>query len=489
MQSNLSIQPPRMSSGWRRWGMAALLGIGWGLSLPVPALAADGPSVESLNTGINALWVMLAAVLVLLMQAGFILLESGSARMKNAGHIAGKTVFTVGLCSLVYWAVGYGLIFGGSGNGLIGWGDFFFNPQGAGGLPPFVFFTFQFAFAAVALSIAWGGFAERAKLSVYVWFTILFTAVIYPVVAHWIWGGGWLAEHGKQDFAGSTVVHLTGAMAALAATLLLKPRLGRFGGKRAPEEIKGHNQVYTTLGVLILWIGWFGFNAGSTLAIDDGFFGYVAMNTQLGAGAGAIAALAISWIVNGKADIPTILNGTLAGLVAITASCAFVEPWAAVLIGLAAGVLVFYSAKLFDKLRIDDPVYALSVHGMAGIWGTLSNGIFATTELAAKVGVGTGGLLDTGSLRQLGVQAYGIAAAGAFAFLASYVLLYGIKQISGLRVREDEEVMGLDLSEHGEYGYPEQMGQLDAAHHNRPASPPLPPPIGHSPAKPAVLRR
>lgn len=489
MQSNLSIQPPRMSSGWRRWGMAALLWIGWGLSLPVPALAADGPSVESLNTGINALWVMLAAVLVLLMQAGFILLESGSARMKNAGHIAGKTVFTVGLCSLVYWAVGYGLIFGGSGNGLIGWGDFFFNPQGAGGLPPFVFFTFQFAFAAVALSIAWGGFAERAKLSVYVWFTILFTAVIYPVVAHWIWGGGWLAEHGKQDFAGSTVVHLTGAMAALAATLLLKPRLGRFGGKRAPEEIKGHNQVYTTLGVLILWIGWFGFNAGSTLAIDDGFFGYVAMNTQLGAGAGAIAALAISWIVNGKADIPTILNGTLAGLVAITASCAFVEPWAAVLIGLAAGVLVFYSAKLFDKLRIDDPVYALSVHGMAGIWGTLSNGIFATTELAAKVGVGTGGLLDTGSLRQLGVQAYGIAAAGAFAFLASYVLLYGIKQISGLRVREDEEVMGLDLSEHGEYGYPEQMGQLDAAHHNRPASPPLPPPIGHSPAKPAVLRR
>ncbi|NRG00017.1 ammonium transporter [Paenibacillus dendritiformis] len=489
MQSNLSIQPPRMSSGWRRWGMAALLGIGWGLSLPVPALAADGPSVESLNTGINALWVMLAAVLVLLMQAGFILLESGSARMKNAGHIAGETVFTVGLCSLVYWAVGYGLIFGGSGNGLIGWGDFFFNPQGAGGLPPFVFFTFQFAFAAVALSIAWGGFAERAKLSVYVWFTILFTAVIYPVVAHWIWGGGWLAGHGKQDFAGSTVVHLTGAMAALAATLLLKPRLGRFGGRRAPEEIKGHNQVYTTLGVLILWIGWFGFNAGSTLAIDDGFFGYVAMNTQLGAGAGAIAALAISWIVNGKADIPTILNGTLAGLVAITASCAFVEPWAAVLIGLAAGVLVFYSAKLFDKLRIDDPVYALSVHGMAGIWGTLSNGIFATTELAAKVGVGTGGLLDTGSLRQLGVQAYGIAAAGAFAFLASYVLLYGIKQISGLRVREDEEVMGLDLSEHGEYGYPEQMGQLDAAHHNRPASPPLPPPIGHSPAKPAVLRR
>ncbi|WGU94672.1 ammonium transporter [Paenibacillus dendritiformis] len=484
-----SIQSRRNAIQWGRWTMAALLGIGWGLSIPVPARAADGPSVEMLNTGMNALWVMLSAVLVLFMQAGFILLESGSTRMKNAGHIAGKTVFTVGLCSLVYWAVGYGLIFGSGGNGFIGWGDFFFNPQGADGLPPFVFFTFQFAFAAVALSIAWGGFAERAKMSVYVVFTILFTAVIYPVVAHWIWGGGWLAEHGKQDFAGSTVVHLTGAMAALAATLLLKPRLGRFAGKGASGQMKGHNQVYTTLGVLILWIGWFGFNAGSTLAVDDGFFGYVAMNTQLGAGAGAIAALAISWIVNGKADIPTILNGTLAGLVAITASCAFVEPWAAVLIGLVAGVLVFYSAKLFDKLRIDDPIYALSVHGMAGIWGTLSNGIFATTELAAKVGVGTGGLFDTGSFHQLGVQAYGIAAAGAFAFLASYVLLYGIKQILGLRVREEQEVMGLDLSEHGEYGYPEQMGQLDAPQHNRSASSPVPQPIGHSPAKPVVLRR
>lgn len=484
-----SIQSRRNTIRWGRWTMAALFGIGWGLTIPVPASAADGPSAEMLNTGMNALWVMLSAVLVLFMQAGFILLESGSTRMKNAGHIAGKTVFTIGLCSLVYWAVGYGLIFGSGGNGFIGWGDFFFNPQSADGLPPFVFFTFQFAFAAVALSIAWGGFAERAKLSVYVVFTVLFTAVIYPVVAHWIWGGGWLAEHGKQDFAGSTVVHLTGAMAALAATLLLKPRLGRFAGQGASGEMKGHNQVYTTLGVLILWIGWFGFNAGSTLAVDDGFFGYVAMNTQLGAGAGAIAALAISWIVNGKADIPTILNGTLAGLVAITASCAFVEPWAAVLIGLVAGVLVFYSAKLFDKLRIDDPIYALSVHGMAGIWGTLSNGIFATTELAAKVGVGTGGLLDTGSFHQLGVQAYGIAAAGAFAFLASYVLLYAIKQFSGLRVREEQEVIGLDLSEHGEYGYPEQMGQLDDSQHHRPASSPVPQPIGHSPAKPVVLRR
>ncbi|MCE5172029.1 ammonium transporter [Paenibacillus profundus] len=442
-----------------RWAVAALLGCGWFGLVPSFALAAGEASVQTLETGLNALWVMLSAILVLFMQAGFILLESGSTRMKNAGHVAGKTVFTVGLCSLVYWAAGYGLIFGSEGNAFVGWGDFFFNPQAAAGMPPFVFFTFQFAFAAVSLSIAWGGFAERAKLSVYVLFTVLFTAIIYPVVAHWIWGGGWLAEHGKQDFAGSTVVHLTGAMAALAATLLLKPRIGKYNKDGAPNKIKGHNQVYTTLGVLILWIGWFGFNAGSTLAVGDGFFGYVAMNTQLGAGAGALATLAISWIMNGKADIPTILNGTLAGLVAITASCAFVDPWAAIVIGLIAGMLVFYSAKLFEKLRIDDPIYALSVHGMAGIWGTLSNGIFATTELAEKVGVGRGGLIDTGSLKQLWVQVYGIAAAGAFAFFVSYILLFVIKGLIGLRVHEEQEIIGLDLSEHGEYGYPEQMKQ------------------------------
>jgi len=429
---------------------------------PSTAFAADGPTTASLSVGLDSLWVMVAGILVLFMQAGFIMLETGSTRMKNAGHIAGKTVFTVGLCSLIFWAVGYGLIFGKSGNAFIGWGDFIFNPAASEGLPPSIFFMFQMAFAAVSLSIAFGGFAERAKMSVYVVFTILFTVLIYPVIAHWIWGGGWLSEHGKQDFAGSTVVHLTGAMAALAGTILLKPRIGKYNKNGTTNEIHGHNQVFTSLGVLILWIGWFGFNAGSTLAVGDGFFGYVALNTQLGCGAAALSALVISWLWNGKADIPTILNGTLAGLVAITASCAFVEPWAAIVIGAIAGVLVFLSIKMFDKLRIDDPIAALSVHGVAGVWGTISNGFFATPELAAKVNVGQGGLLYTGTFDQLWVQIYGVAASGAFAFVVSFIVLYIMKKTVGLRVTEEQEIVGLDLSEHGVYGYPEHLKRAQA---------------------------
>jgi ammonium transporter len=433
------------------------------LCLVFPAMAfADDPTAGTLDMGINSLWVMVAFVLVLLMQGGFILLETGSTRMKNAGHVAGKTIFTAGLAALIYWAVGYGFAFGADSSisGFIGFGDFLFDPSIISvddGLPTTLFFLFQLAFAAVSLSIAWGGFAERAKLSSYFIFTIIFVGVIYPIVAHWIWGGGWLGEDGAQDFAGSTVVHLSGALAAFAATVLLKPRIGKYNKDGSANEISGHNQVFTALSVLILWVGWFGFNAGSTLAIGDGFFGYVGFTTMLGAGAGAVAALLISWAVNGKADITTMLNGTLAGLVAITASCAFVEPWAAVVIGLVAGVLVFYSAKFFEKIKVDDPIYAMSVHGAAGIWGTLANGIFATDELASKVGVGQGGLIDTGSWHQLGVQALSVLVCGAFVLAASFLVLAVIKFTIGFRVTEEQEIIGLDLSEHGAYGYPEQL--------------------------------
>ncbi|WP_456276828.1 ammonium transporter [Bacillus sp. AK128] len=404
---------------------------------------------------LNSVWVMLSAILVIFMLGGFILLEAGSTRMKNAGHIAGKTIFTYGLASLVFWAVGYGFIFGGNANFLVGMSDFFYSGYDAEGasLSGAVFFLFQLAFAGIAITIALGGFAERAKLSVYILFTILFSALVYPVVAHWIWGGGWLAEHGKQDFAGSTVVHLTGAMAALAATILLKPRIGKYNKDGSANNIFGHNQVYTALGVLILWIGWFGFNAGSTVSVDGAFFGFVALNTNLAAGAGAVAALLISWLVLGKSDVPTILNGALAGLVAITASCAFVDTWAAVLIGFIAGVLVFYSARFFEKRKIDDPIFALSVHGAAGIWGTLSTGFFATPELAT---VGQPGLFYNGGFTQLGVQLMGVVSAGAYAFIVSFVLLLICKAVlKGLRVTEEEEIMGLDVSEHGSYGYPE----------------------------------
>ncbi|WP_028543753.1 ammonium transporter [Paenibacillus taiwanensis] len=415
-----------------------------------------------MELGTSAIWTMLGAILVLFMQCGFIMLEAGSTQMKNAGHIAGKTVFSVGIVSLVFWAVGYAFIFGTHGGPIIGWGDFFaFDmkdvPDGSV-VAPTVMFMFQLAFAAISMSVAWGGFAERAKLSVYLIFAVIFSAIIYPVIAHWIWGGGWLAEHGKQDYAGSTVVHLTGAMAALAATILLKPRLGKYHPSGKPNEIPGHNQVFTTLGVMLLWIGWFGFNAGSTITAGDGsFFGFIAVNTQLGAAAGAAAALLISWVLMGKADIPTMLNGALAGLVAITASCAFVESWAAIVIGLVAGLLVYGSMRMFDKLGIDDPIYALSVHGMAGVWGTLSNGLFATPELVDQVGVGKPGLFYGGGLEQLGVQAMGVAVCAAFAFTASYVVLAIMKSVMGLRVTEEEELVGLDMSEHGSYGYPEQM--------------------------------
>ncbi|MBM7553360.1 ammonium transporter [Thalassobacillus pellis] len=406
----------------------------------------------------NNLWIVVCTVLVLLMQGGFILLEAGSTRMKNAGHIAGKTVFTVGIVSIVFWAFGYGLIYG-EGNALIGFGNFFYGDATTmgEGLAGSVDFFFQLAFAAIAMTIAFGGFAERAKLTAYVVFALLFSVLIYPVIAHWIWGGGWLAEHGKQDFAGSTVVHLTGAMAALAATIILKPRIGKYNKDGSSNEIAGHNQVFTALGVLVLWVGWFGFNAGSTFGVADAFFGYVALNTQLAAGAGAIGAMLIVWAVTGKADVPTTLNGALAGLVAITASCAFVEPWAAVVIGLIGGIIVFFSMRFFDRKRIDDPIFALSVHGTVGVWGTLSNGLFATPELAT---VGRPGLFYGGGLEQLGVQVLGVVSCGLYAFIVSYILLKVMEKVmGGLRVTEEEEIIGLDLSEHGGYGYPEALSR------------------------------
>lgn len=402
----------------------------------------------------NSLWVMISAVLVILMVGGFILLETGSTRMKNAGHIAGKTILTFGISSIVFWAVGYGLVFG-SGNSLIGFSNFFYSGYDIDGLnlSGSVFFLFQTAFAGIALTIAFGGFAERAKLSAYLVFALFFSILVYPPIAHWIWGGGWLAEHGKQDFAGSTVVHLTGAMAALAATILLKPRIGKFNKDGSANNIEGHNQVFTALSVLLLWVGWFGFNAGSTIAVDGAFFGFVAINTNLAAATGTVAALIISWVIMGKADVPMMLNGTLAGLVAITASCAFVETWAAAVIGLVAGLLVFFSIRFFESKKIDDPIYALSVHGAAGVWGTLSTGLFATPELAT---VGKPGLFYGGGFEQLGVQALGVVTCAAYAFIVAFIILSVMKKVmKGLRVTEEEEIIGLDISEHGSYGYPE----------------------------------
>ncbi|WP_339260276.1 ammonium transporter [Paenibacillus sp. FSL R5-0749] len=441
-------------------------------AFPVSAFAAaEGPTNIELQSGLNSAFTFLAVVLVFLMQGGFALLEAGSTRMKNAGHIAGKTILTLGISVIAFWGLGFGLGFG-NGNGFFGTTGFFlsgdsmaasFESLAFSDVPLTIKFVFHLAFAAVSLAIACGGMAERAKMSVYIVFGTLYTIIMYPVVAHWVWGGGWLAELGMQDFAGSTVVHLTGATAALVATILLKPRIGKYNKDGKPNIIPGHNQVYSVLGVIILWIGWFGFNPGSTLsAMGDGFFGYVALTTNVAAAAGGVAALLISWAVLGKSDIPSMLNGVLAALVAITGACAFVEPWAALVIGALAGIITFFTAQYFDRKGIDDPIYAFSVHGIAGMWGAISTGLFATPELAENAGVGQAGLFYGGGFHQLGVQLLGLAGAFAFVLVMSFIILGGMKAIMGIRVTEEEETMGLDISEHGTYGYPEQMKSVDS---------------------------
>lgn len=454
----------------KKWlyGLFTLLAV---FAFPVSAFAADGEITgEVLQVGLNSLFVFVAAMLVFFMQAGFALLEAGTVRMKNAGHVAGKTVLTLGISVIAWWLFGFGFAFG-DGNSFFGTTGFLFGGDGdigsfsvfsSVGVPLNLMFLFQMAFAAVSLAIACGGMAERAKLSVYIVFGTIFIVIIYPIIAHWVWGGGWLGKLGMQDYAGSTVVHLTGATAGLVATLLLKPRLGKFNKDGKPNNIPGHNQVLTVLGVIILWVGWFGFNPGSALTpLNDGFFGYVLMTTNLAAAAGAVAALLISWAVLGKSDIPSMLNGVLAALVAITGSCAFVEAWASIVIGAIAGILTFFTPRWFERAGMDDPIYAFSVHGIAGIWGAISTGLFATPALAEKTGVGKAGLFYGGGFEQLGVQVLGVIGTFAFVLVLSFLILGGMKWLMGLRVTEEEEMMGLDMSEHGTYGYPEQMNLLN----------------------------
>jgi Amt family ammonium transporter len=417
----------------------------------------------------NTIWVVVAAVLVMFMQAGFALLEAGLARMKNAAHIAGKNVLVFGVCSLVYWAVGFGLAFG-DGNALVGTHGFLPSSSAllAVGKAPFGFFTtipgaagylFEVVFAGVSLAIVWGAMAERAKLWVYFAFGAVFT-VLYSITSHWVWHpGGWLFSLGMQDFAGSTVVHYQGALAALAGALLLGPRIGKFGRDGRANPIPGHNMPYAVLGTIILWFGWFGFNPGSTLGVVTGnrvgYFGYVALTTNLAAAAGALGGVATAWIVLRKPDVSMMLNGALAALVAITAACGFVAPWAAIVIGLAAGFIAVTGVLGVERLGIDDPIGAVAVHGASGVWGTIATGLFAVPALAANLGTGRGGFVYTGSLHQVWVQLLGLAAVGAFTFSASFGVLWAMKRLWGIRVEEHVETSGLDVSEHGMWGYPE----------------------------------
>ncbi len=458
--------------------MKKKLGLAVGMTA-LAALALPGvASAESLTETVAAkaseldmVWVAVATVLVFLMQAGFMFLEIGFSRQKNVGTGVAKILVNLAICTIAWWAVGYGIaegggndFFGTSGfffhfNQVIGQGEEAFNVAGSDAM----LMLYGLAFCAVSLAIVWGTTLERIRFSAYVIYAIVFGAVIYPLVAHAVWGGGLLSDIGGKpvmDFAGSSVVHLTGAVGALAALLLLGPRRGKYDANGKPRVIPGHSMPLVGLGVIILWIGWFGFNGGSTFETAGSFFGEVMLNTQLAAAAGVIGASLAVYIKSKTLDVGMAGNGAIAGLVGITAPSGFVEYWAAPIIGFVAGLLVVFAVLAIDKL-LDDPVGALSAHGLAGIWGTLSVGIFGSERLISE-GAAPGvwyaifGDASLGSsLGQLGVQGLAVLFTFVVVFAISIATFGLIKSTVGLRVSAEEEDAGIDISEHGMYGYPE----------------------------------
>jgi Amt family ammonium transporter len=427
---------------------------------------------------IQTVWVMVAAILVMFMQVGFLFLEIGFSRMKNAGTIVPKILANFSIAALCYWAVGFALAFGGAG-WFAGTEGTFLGTNNGDLFPAMAFseaavpakFFFQFVFCAVSLAIVWGTTIERIKFGAYLIYAVVFSSLIYPIISHWIFGGGWLqANFGMQDFAGSTVVHLIGATGALAALLLLGPRDGKYGRDGQPNVIPGHNMPLVGLAVLVLWFGWFGFNAGSTLGAVDGRFTEVAVVTNLAAAAGVLGAMLASQLAVRTFDIGMAGNGAIAALVAITAPSGYVEYWAAPIIGVVAGVIVVFCIIAIDKV-LDDPVGALSAHGVAGVWGTLSCGLFTSPRLASYNEIGDGGLFYTGSVHQLGVQALGIGAAFASVFTVSFLIFYAIKRTHGLRVSTEQERRGLDIVEHGMWGYPEQFMPVPGSEYHPPNTP------------------
>ncbi|MEB3160148.1 MAG: ammonium transporter [Synechocystis sp.] len=416
-------------------------------------------SVATLQGTLNAIWILIAAILVIFMNAGFGMLETGLCRQKNAVNILTKNLIVFALATLAYWAIGFSLMFGSSGNPFIGMGGFFLSGDHSNyglspfpeGLPVAVFFLFQVAFSATAATIVSGAVAERIKFNEFLIFSVLLVGIAYPITGHWVWdAGGWLYTMGFSDFAGSTVVHSVGGWAALAGAFLLGPRIGKFVDGR-PGAIPGHNMGFAMLGCLILWIGWFGFNPGSQLAADQAC-AYIAVTTNLAASAGGVTATFTSWFKDGKPDLTMVINGILAGLVGITAGCAAVSYWGAVIIGAIAGVLVVYSVAFFDKIKIDDPVGALSVHLVNGIWGTLAVGLFSQEK----------GLFFGGGINQLIIQIVGIVAIGAFTFVFSFAVWMILKQTMGIRVSKEEELIGLDIGEHGMQAYTGFVTEVDS---------------------------
>jgi len=426
--------------------------------LPALAFGSDEPATIQSNADAialvqdhaNYLWTLVAAALVFFMQAGFAMVETGFTRAKSSINIMMKNLMDFSIGSIVFWAVGFGIMFGATTTGWFGTTDFFLNTWTPDGDPWILaFWMFQCVFAATAATIVSGAMAERTKFASYLLYSIAICAFIYPVFGSWAWGSllngsGWLEAKGFIDFAGSTVVHSIGGWAALAGAIVLGPRIGKYSKSGKVQAIPGHNIPLAALGVFILWLGWFGFNPGSTTTADKSI-AMIFVNTNLSACAGAVLAMITSWFMFKKPDIGMSLNGALAGLVGITAGCANVTPGSSIIIGAIAGVIVVLSVVAIDRMHIDDPVGAVSVHGVCGAWGTLAAGLFNMPSM--------GGF----STKVVGVQLLGIGAAFVWAFGTAFIIFKVIDMVFGLRVSEEEEMIGLDISEHGGHAYDFQL--------------------------------
>jgi Amt family ammonium transporter len=392
-------------------------------------------------SAIDTVWVLIGSALVFIMQAGFAMVETGFTRAKNAGNIIMKNLMDFAIGSVVFWIIGFGLMFG-DGNGFIGTLDLFLKGNYDSGIPTYAFVIFQTVFCATAATIVSGAMAERTKFIAYVIYSAVISAVIYPISGHWIWGGGWLGTMGFTDFAGSTAVHMVGGIAALIGAILLGPRIGKYDKNGKPRAILGHSLTLGALGVFLLWCGWVGFNPASSLGAEgqEVAISTIYMTTNIAAAAAACATMIVTWFRYKKPDVSMTLNGALAGLVAITAGCASVNPAGAAIIGTIAGIVVVFSVEFFDKvLKIDDPVGAVSVHGVCGALGTILVGFFAVD----------GGVFYGGGAHLLGVQALGVVSVAAYVTVAMLIVFGIIKKTIGLRVSPEEELAGLDISEHG----------------------------------------
>lgn len=400
-----------------------------------------------INMAIDTLWVLLGGILVFWMQAGFAMVETGFTRSKNAGNIIMKNLMDFALGSLIYWIVGFGIMFGADAAGIIGTPGFFADgtaENAADSINNYAFLFFQTVFCATAATIVSGAMAERTKFISYCIYSAVISAVIYPIAGHWIWGGGWLAQLGFHDFAGSTAVHSIGGWCALVGAAILGPRIGKYTKEGKSNAIPGHSLTLGALGVFILWMGWFGFNPGSSLGITgDGALelsSRVFITTNLAAAAAATVTMIFTWIKYGKPDVSMTLNGVLAGLVAITAGCDVVSPAGAAIIGVVSAFAMVYGIEFVDKvLKIDDPVGAIGVHCINGIVGTILTGAFAVD----------GGLFYGGGFKFFGVQCLGVVAVAIWSVATATILFKAIKATIGLRVTREEEIRGLDIEEHG----------------------------------------